>query len=107
MSESKLSPPRIVCAANRMTMDDGNGGQSTIVVAGARHHDGVMNPVIRALIGGNRDRIMDMEQGFIDQHNQYYSRKEAWVIAEANNQIVKRVGGDGPEAHGLFSENLY
>lgn len=46
----------------------------------------------------------DTEQGFIDQHGNFYSREEAWKIAQANGQIIRRVGGDEGR---LFSENLY
>jgi len=47
------------------------------------------------------------EEGFIDQHGRFYNRQDAWMIAALNDQIIRRVGGDGPEQHGLFNENLY
>lgn len=102
----KKAVPRIVCAANRITIQVGEE-QKQFVVAGARHHDCVMNPIIIALVGGDRDKILEKEQGFIDQFGQYHTRHEAWAIAEANNQIVRRCGGDGADKFGLFSENLY
>lgn len=101
------SKPRIVCAANRMTYRDQSGETKTIIVAGARHHDGIMNPVIKQLLQQDSDRlIVHQEQGFIDQHGKFYSRLQAWLIAEENGQIRRRVGGDG-FLGGLYSENLY
>jgi hypothetical protein len=44
------------------------------------------------------------EQGFIDQHGVFMTREEAWIVAEAACQIIRRVGGDGAR---LYSENLY
>lgn len=94
-----LSPPRIVCAANRYTVEFGGH----VVVPSARHFDRRMRALINLI--GLRGR--GEEQGFIDQHGCFYTRMEAWPVAEANGQIVKRVGGDGPDHFGLFSENLY
>lgn len=99
--------PRIVCAANRFVLKDGDNPPQTFIVAGARHHDSVMNPVIKALCQEDRDRLEGMQQGFIDQRGNFYSRREAWEIAERNDQIARRCGGDGPDGFGLFSENLY
>lgn len=102
-----LSPPRIVCAANSFLFVDDMGMVNRITVAGARHYDSIMHPVIRSI--AHRDRsaestVIDADQGFIDQHGRYYTRSEAWVIAEANNQIVNR-GNWGTGT--LYSENLY
>lgn len=88
-----LSLPRIVCAAIRYK--DGT------IVAGARHFDSVMRPFVMQHEGEKP------EQGFIDQHGKFYGRRHAWRIAEMHNQIVRRVGADGEEGRGLFSENLY
>lgn len=102
-----LSPPRIVCAANSFLFVDDMGMPNRITVAGARHYDSIMHPVIRSI--AHRDRsaestVIDADQGFIDQHGRFYSRSAAWVIAEANNQIVNR-GNWGTGT--LYSENLY
>ena len=94
-----LSPPRIVCAAVRYMIDG-----SPFVIAGPRHYDRTMHS-IRKQIGTLNDQRP--EQGFIDQHGTFYTRKEAWTVAVRNDQIVKRVGGDGDLGFGLFSENLY
>jgi hypothetical protein len=107
-----LSEPRIVCAANEISFLDQQGQVCKIVVAGARHHDSVMNPVIRRLMGDDaelpgRENYLNSEQGFIDQHGRFYSRQAAWQIAQRQNQIARRVGGDETDGGTLFSENLY
>lgn len=90
----ELSLPRIVCAAVRY--EDGT------IIAGARHFDSVMRPFVNDMLHAGKP-----VQGFIDQHGDFYGRKASWVIAERGGQIIRRVGGDGIEGHGLFSENLY
>lgn len=98
---TQLSPPRIVCAANRSA--DGR------IILGARHWDNLMR--------SQYDPIMDSpssawEQGFIDQHGVFYNRKNAWVIACERRQIRKYVGNqsykdDNVYGAELYSENLY
>ena len=94
--------PRIVCAANRL-----NDGR---IVVGARHWDDHMH---RQLNDHMRSTgkvseiilIRGEEQGFIDQFGEFYTRVEAWAIAEREGQIIWRGPGcDGPD---LYSENLY
>ena len=120
--ESRLSPPRIVCAANRLTFIDRTGNTQQLTIAGARHMDSVMHPIRRLLmneIQGIRHRYdgkitegvgmppntISEEQGFIDQHGQFYTREQAFVIATANNQIRRKTGG--VDSKQLFSEDLY
>lgn len=83
---------RVVCAANRFP--DGS------IIIGARHWDPLMCDYASAvgLQGG------DEEQGFIDQWRVFMTREEAWEVAVAANQILRRVGGD---EGCLYSENLY
>jgi hypothetical protein len=87
-----LSAPRIVCAALRSK--DGWG----VVAVGPRHFDQTMRRQLAEGAGRNT------EQGFIDQHGVFYTREQAWLIAQGNGQIIRRVGGDEGR---LFSENLY
>lgn len=47
------------------------------------------------------------EQGFVDQHGQFYTREEAFRIAFANGQIINHCGGDITNGGTLYSENLY
>lgn len=84
---------RVVCAAIR-----NSSGQ---IICSARHFDALMHLQINEQIHGGWKFA---EQGFIDQHGAFLSREEAWLVAEAAGQIIRRVGGDGVR---LFSENLY
>lgn len=84
---------RVVCAAIRNTNSE--------VICGPRHFDHTMRKQIAASGAHAWDRA---EQGFVDQRGDWLTREEAWVIAEAAGQIIRRVGGDGVR---LFSENLY
>lgn len=95
-----LSPPIIVCAANRHQF-------SGLIVAGARHFDPVMRAVIKALAHHASPDWVNWDEGFIDQHGKWYTRTEAWVVAQANGQIKRRVGGDAADGGTLFSESLY
>lgn len=92
----------IVCAALRYP-------DSTIVL-GPRHFDGVMRMQIIRLpvettLTEDLERVKKPEQGFIDQHGNFYTREEAWVHASAHSQI--RNPGNGWPAGKLFSEHLY
>lgn len=90
----ELSKPRIVAAANRSSVDG-------FLVVGARHFDTCMRAQIKE---SGRKHTEFTEQGFIDQHCNFYTREEAYLIAERNGQIFRRCGGD---ELCLFSENLY
>lgn len=83
---------RVVCAAIRNEVYD--------VICGPRHWDSVMRAQVSCSVGS----WSRAEQGFVDQHGDFLTREEAWVIAEAAGQIIRRCGGDGVR---LFSENLY
>lgn len=99
-----LALPRIVCAAVR-TLSYG-------LLIGPRHMDATMRRHA-ALHNTHADDLDSWgpeetrDQGFIDQFGTYYSRTEAWKIAEARGQILRRVGGDTRDGGTLFSENLY
>lgn len=99
-SEWKPTPgtERIVCAAIRF-------GEH--IICGARHFDTIMRMQIKT---SSVDWYIDrskIEQGFIDQYGQFYSRTEAWKIALHQFQIRRRCGGDETNGGTLFSENLY
>ena len=120
MSDSQLSEPRIVCAANRLTYTNRCGIIEQTVIPSARHMDKLMHVIRRQLLtylqdgrfnegtpgegSGMPDNRISEEQGFIDQHGHFYTREEAWIIAVRNNQITRR--GGWPEGR-LYSENLY
>lgn len=74
-----------------------------LIICGARHHDKVMNDVIRKL----PDLVKNTRiQGFIDQFGVFMDRTEALEVAKAAGQNVdmERNGGNGKI---LYSEGLY
>ncbi len=88
--------PRIVCAAYL---------SGKFLAVGPRHYDSTMKQQIE-----NFDELWGEEkiiQGFIDQFGDFYTRQEAWKIAEANGQIYRRCDGDDADGGTLYSENLY
>ena len=87
----------IVCAAVRYP--DGK------TLVGPRHLDYVMLKQYQAL--GIKEGEDKATCGFIDQEGNFYTRCEAWKIAEENNQIRYRTPGDTANGGTLFSENLY
>lgn len=82
----------VVCAANRFPCGT--------VLLGARHWDAIMCDVATklGLKGGNE------EQGFIDQWQNFMTRKEASAVVLGNNQTLRETPIEGDI---LFSENLY
>jgi hypothetical protein len=83
--------PWIVCAANRHKV-------SGRLICGARHWDSAMR--------GQKlesEKWYDFEQGFLNQFAEFLTRQEAWIIAEKNGQIKRKVSVDGV----LYSENIY
>ncbi len=101
--------PRIVSAANEVIFRDQTGHIQKVIVAGARHCDQVMGGITMALEARHgtlpgREAFVDEDQGFIDNFGNYWTRQEAWTIAEFHNQIVERMGWRIGRLH---SENLY
>ncbi len=102
--EHALSKPRIVCAANRHKDDP------SIIVTGARHFDTLMRNQIKMTEHSHHDFH---EQGFIDQHCNFYTREVAWIIAWGQGQLdaerVARRGSNLMESDTgtLYSEDLY
>ena len=84
----------IVCAAVRNREGD--------IICGPRHYDDIMRNQIRR--AGGIEKWRNFDQGFVDQFCNFYTRKEAFRLAEKNGQIKSRCGGDDGT---LFSENLY
>ena len=89
--------PRIVCAAIR--------AEDNSVLVGIRHYSGDMYSQISARKDGEKftNRSGD-DQGFVDQKGKYYTRKEAWIIAKENEQIIRIVNA---QKEVLYSEHLY
>ena len=85
---------RVVCAANRHP-------DTHEMLLGTRHFDHLMRNA-----GAGRAKSFT-EQGFIDQHGEFMTRTEAWQVAEAAGQIIRRCDGDTTNGGTLYSENLY
>lgn len=105
---TELSKPRIVCAANRNSI-------SKEIAVGVRHFCHIMRENVWNFCKARGIDAMDLEdpyamawrrseQGFIDQHGNFYTREEAWVIADANNQIINDRSWQTGRLH---SEHLY
>ena len=89
---------RIVAAACR---------SKYVILVGVRHWDDIMHLQHDALAPMVAVKKVLYEQGFIDNHRQFINRQEAWKVAEAAGQILRRVGGDESKGGTLYSENLY
>ena len=52
------------------------------------------------------DMLENSEQGFLDNRGMFLNRKEAYILAKTNGQLLQRKAGqyDGNE---LFSEDLW
>lgn len=98
---------RIVCAANKIKA-------TGLIICSARHYDCVMHPVL-ALTKSSKDGIyrhIDIEEGFINTWGEFLTRKEAWVVAVHNDQILQLLGNQDEsdmfrDDVDLYSENLY
>lgn len=88
---------RIVCAAIQI---------NNTVIPSIRHYDSIAHSLINKTIGEEYDQKL-VVQGFIDNKGHFLTREQAWVVANAAGQILRRVGGDHVNGGRLFSENLY
>lgn len=86
---------RVVCAAIQLPT-----GQ---LILGARHMDQCM--INQLMIMHLPSLPFGSTQGFIDQHGTFMDRSEAWAVACASHQVIRRVGGNHQAE--LYSENLY
>ena len=88
---------RVVCAALRAA--DGR------LLLGVRHYSADMHEQLARRDDRNRfQQLSGDDQGFVDQHGVYMTRREAWDVAEAAGQ-VRREGYDNEGV--LYSEDLY
>lgn len=88
---------RVVCAAIRA--DDGD------VLVGIRHY----SPDMLAQIGSRADgekfcHRSGFDQGFVDQHGVYMTRREAFDVAVMAGQVIDM---DACPSGRLYSEGLY
>lgn len=84
----------MVCAAIR---------KGRIIIASPRHYDEFTHNVLCALHPS--EKMYDAEQGFIDQWGKFMTREEAFEVASAVGQIIKKTGN--PDSKELFSEDIY
>lgn len=94
MTDHETPQRRIVCAAMRNAWNS--------VICSPRHWD--MTARRLAAVTPYPCDWDNAEEGFVDQQGVFLTREEAWPIALAAGQIIRRVGGDEGR---LFSENLY
>lgn len=88
----------VVCAAVR-----GEGH----MVCGPRHLDATMRTQIDFLIEKYENlKPLRWDQGFVDQHGKFMTRREALQVAESAGQLNVRRPKTTP-LHLLFSEDLY
>lgn len=93
----------IVCAANKYILTTGE----ELVVPCVRHANPVLSQQIKVLMDAGlleKGWCLPDDQGFIDQYYNWWSREDAYIIAEAANQINHERNGHHRD---LFSEGLY
>lgn len=93
----------IVCAANKYILTTGE----ELVVPCVRHTNPVLSQQIKVLMDVGlleKGWCLPNDQGFIDQYYNWWSREDAYIIAEAANQINHERNGHQRD---LFSEGLY
>ena len=101
MTKVDRSPRRVVCAAIRA--EDGS------VLIGIRHYSMDMHRQIQARTDGAKFKHRhDPDQGFVDQRGVYMDRAEAYLVAEAADQLFDIAScGFTNGIPQLFSEGLY
>lgn len=94
---------KIVCAANKYPLKDGG----EVIIPCIRHTGPILSSQLKLLKeAGLIDKTWATpnNQGFVDQYNNWWSREDAYIIAEYSNQINHDRNGHD---HELFSEGLY
>ena len=97
-------PKRVVCAAIR---------KNKTIICGVRHFDNIMRDVQFSIydefyLTWNAEQISEncyrtWEQGFVDNHMNFLTRKEAWDVAVLAKQVESTTYPDEE----LTSEDLY
>jgi hypothetical protein len=96
-------PRRVVCAAIR--------SENGKILIGIRHYSEDMHNQIQNRIDGKDfHHLGDDNQGFVDQHGVYMTRREAYLVALGANQIINE-NACSSDSEGkwteLYSEALY
>lgn len=101
-----MTDHRIVCAANKYYFSFEGGKEiEELVICGARHYDLVMRKQISVIDEYYWSCKFKEEQGFLDNHGNFLTREDAFIVAERNGQIIRQCGN--LNSRQLFSENLY
>lgn len=105
-----MKNPWIVSAAVKVEFEN-HSENKVLILCAPRHWDLTMRAIGEMIPKFVFTRTAT-SQGFVDQFGNFLTREEAWIIAEKNDQIKYRVGGDqvikdGKTVGRLFSENLY
>jgi hypothetical protein len=95
--------PKIICAATKVEYLAEDKYLKSVVICSPRHWDVIAREQFKVM-NISQSNVKSETQGFVDQYGDFYTREQAWIIADKNKQIVRRVGGDHEK---LFSENLY
>ena len=106
-----LPPPFIVCAAIKI---------KDLIICGPRHGDCINTAIAVGVYPNGEDQTEEESKvilGFVDQEQEFYTREEAWVIADKMGEIRRPTGWEAdfsktrPPNVGdkklLFSENLF
>lgn len=98
---------RIVSAANKVTYT--RYGEVSKIIPCVRHCDEIFWEIVDSFdhtkpFSGIKDGWGSVEEGFITNNHRFVDRKEAWIIAEKQGQIIR----DRDLCVGtLYSEHLY
>lgn len=103
LGEGHYTQRTIVCAANKYLLKSG----VELIIPCVRHANPVLSLQLAAMKeAGMIDKMScsPKDQGFIDQYYNWWSREDAYIIAQAAHQIDHDRNGHDTE---LFSEGLY
>lgn len=99
-----MNKRRIICAACC------HKDHTEVIILGVRHWDRLMQTMFKHVVNSPFSPILalqgkDFIQGFIDDKGKFLDRKEAFKVATAAWQILKKPGPEGSDK--LYSEDLY
>lgn len=96
----KRGDPILVCSAIKIQTN-----KADLLLLSARHWDNQMRQQFTQSLHSGYEVYRQTEvQGFIDQFGKFYNRKDAYRLAQHNNQIRFELDYETDE---LYSEMLY
>ena len=90
-----------MCAAEKFTFL--NNVHPPIIICGIRHGDDIISFTLGAIDKRLRNKIVNVEQGFVDSLGNFLNRHEALVVAAVADQLVSKT----QPVDRLFSEDLW